>query len=123
MEKRKREYLTARFRQEKRLIATSIVSDTSIRGLSPAGRFLTKDAKTGKRKTSQALRDNASKVQAETETEINKQRVKMQKNDEAVDDFTIAETATEPPPPYYHAWGGGPYRPILRVRACARCAS
>jgi len=119
VEKRKRVYLTARFKREKRLIASSIVSE--IRGLEPAGRFLTKDAKTGKwkdigdekarDKTSQALRENAPKVRAEIETEINKQRAEMQKND-AMDDITIAETTAVPPSPYYHAWGGGPYRPI-----------
>lgn len=64
VEKRKRVYLTARFKREKRLIASSIV--TEIRGLDPPGRFLAKEGKTGKwkdigdekarDKTSQALR-------------------------------------------------------------------
>ena len=119
VEKRKRVYLTARFKREKRLIASSIVSE--IRGLEPSGRFLTKDAKSGKwkdigdekarDKTSQALRENAPKVRAEIETEINKQRAEMKQN-EAMEDATIAETTAIPPSPYYHAWAGGHYRPI-----------
>lgn len=119
VEKRKRVYLTARFKREKRLIASSIV--TEIRGLEPSGRFLSKDAKTGKwkdigdekarDKTSQALRENAPKVRAEIETEINKQRAEMQQN-EVMEDVTIAETTAIPPSPYYHAWAGGHYRPI-----------
>lgn len=119
VEKRKRVYLTARFKREKRLIASSIVSE--IRGLEPSGRFLSKDVKTGKwkdigdekarDKTSQALRENAPKVRAEIETEINKQRAEMKQN-EAMEDATIAETTPVPPSPYYHAWGAAPYRPI-----------
>ena len=38
VEKRKRVYLTARFKREKRLIASSIVSE--IRAMDPPGRFL-----------------------------------------------------------------------------------
>mmetsp|Transcript_30207 Transcript_30207/g.54661 ORF Transcript_30207/g.54661 Transcript_30207/m.54661 type:complete len:662 (-) Transcript_30207:107-2092(-) len=119
VEKRKRVYLTARFKREKRLIASSIVSE--IRGLEPSGRFLSKDAKSGKwkdigdekarDKTSQALRENAPKVRAEIETEINKQRAEM-KHNEVMEDATIAETTAIPPSPYYHAWAGGHYRPI-----------
>ena len=45
VEKRKRVYLTARFKREKRLIASSIVEE--IQALSPPGRFLTRNAKKG----------------------------------------------------------------------------
>ena len=43
VEKRKRVYLTARFKREKRLIASSIVEE--IQALSPPGRFLSRNAK------------------------------------------------------------------------------
>lgn len=67
VEKRKRVYLTARFKREKRLIASSIVSE--IRGMDPPGRFLArkgnKDSgvwyviseEKARDKTSQALRE------------------------------------------------------------------
>jgi hypothetical protein len=78
VEKRKRVYLTARFKREKRLIASSIVSE--IRSLKPPGRFLSRDPKSGqwkdigdekaRDKTSQALRENAPSLRAEIETEL-----------------------------------------------------
>ena len=77
VEKRKRVYLTARFKREKRLIASSIVSE--IRAIN--GRFLQRDPKSGlwkdigdekaRDKTSQALRENAPSIRAEIEDEIN----------------------------------------------------
>jgi len=79
VEKRKRVYLTARFKREKRLIASSIVSEIASRN----GRFLTKAAggkwreisdDKARDKTSQALRENAPSIRAEIETEINEQR-------------------------------------------------
>lgn len=111
VEKRKRIYLTARFKREKRLIASSIVSE--IRALNPSGRFLSRDAKTGKwkdigdekarDKTSQALRENAPSIRAEIETEINEQRAEMMMREEE------ARVATQshhhphaPPPPAHH---------------------
>ncbi len=45
VEQRKRVYLTARFKREKQLIASSMVAKIS--SLNPAGQFLTKDTKTG----------------------------------------------------------------------------
>lgn len=45
VEKRKRVYLTARFKREKRLIASSIVQE--IQSLDPPGRFLSRNAKKG----------------------------------------------------------------------------
>ena len=119
VEKRKRVYLTARFKREKRLIASSVVAE--IRDQQPPGRFLSKDPKTGKwkdigdekarDKTSQALRENAPRVRAEIETEINQQRAEMKQN-EVMEDASIAQTTAVPPSPYYHPWGGGHYRPI-----------
>jgi hypothetical protein len=82
VEKRKRVYLTARFKREKRLIANSIVSE--IRSLKPPGRFLSRDPKSGqwtdigdekaRDKTSQALRENAPSLRAEIETELKEHR-------------------------------------------------
>jgi hypothetical protein len=110
VEKRKRVYLTARFKREKRLIASSIV--TEIRDLNPPGRFLTRDSKSGhwqdigdekaRDKTSQALRENAPTIRAEIETEINEQRADMQRAEEE----EVARATAMQPPPYYNAgWG------------------
>lgn len=87
VEKRKRVYLTARFKREKRLIASSIVSE--IRNLN--GRFLQRDSKSGlwkdigdekaRDKTSQALRENAPSIRAEIEEEINEQRAELYKDE------------------------------------------
>ena len=116
VEKRKRVYLTARFKREKRLIASSIVSE--IRGLN--GRFLSRDPKTGlwqdigdekaRDKTSQALRENAPSIRAEIETEINEQRAEMYKDESA------AQYPPHAPPSYYSSWypsyyGYGPPQP------------
>lgn len=105
VEKRKRVYLTARFKREKRLIASSIVSE--IRELDPPGRFLAR--KGGKEngywydigdekardKTSQALRENAPSIRAEIETEINQQRREMKEKD----DKEQKEKGVKAPPP------------------------
>ncbi len=112
VERRKRVYLTARFKREKRLIASSIVSEIS--SLNPPGRFLTKDTKTGlwypigdekaRDKTSQALRENAPSIRAEIETEINQQRAEMQRAEE--EEHAAMVTAPPPPHPYYQqGWG------------------
>jgi len=111
VERRKRVYLTARFKREKRLIASSIVSE--IRGLSPPGRFLTKDPKTNqwrdigdekaRDKTSQALRENAPSIRAEIETEIKVQRAEMQQREE--EKAVASRTGPTAPPP------GGPHPP------------
>lgn len=108
VEKRKRVYLTARFKREKRLIASSIVSE--IRTLN--GRFLQRDAKTGlwmdigdekaRDKTSQALRENAPSIRAEIEDEINEQRAELYK-----DEPTHGPAAYPPPAggsSYYSSW-------------------
>jgi hypothetical protein len=110
VEKRKRVYLTARFKREKRLIASSIVDE--IRELNPPGRFLTRDSKSGhwqdigdekaRDKTSQALRENAPTIRAEIETEINEQRAEMQRAEEE----DVARATALQPHPYYNAgWG------------------
>lgn len=77
VESKKRVYLTARFKREKRLIATSIVDQ--IRKMNPPGRFLQKDAETqtwfdigeekAREKTSQALRENSKDVRIQMENE------------------------------------------------------
>jgi hypothetical protein len=89
VEKRKRVYLTARFKREKRLIASSIV--TEIRGMNPSGRFLTRKGnrdsghwydigdEKARDKTSQALRENAPSIRAEIETEINQLRAETRR--------------------------------------------
>ncbi len=116
VEKRKRVYLTARFKREKRLIASSIVSE--IRGLNPAGRFLTRDSKSGfwkdigdekaRDKASQALRENAPSIRAEIETEINVQRADMKREENLSQQQQ--PPPPHPPPPYYGAgWGGYSY--------------
>lgn len=112
VEKRKRVYLTARFKREKRLIASSIVSE--IRNMDPPGRFL---AKTGGKngywydigdekardKTSQALRENAPTIRAEIETEINQQREEMKRREDEEMDTTRTDHPHVPPhqPSYY----------------------
>jgi len=107
VEKRKRVYLTARFKREKRLIASSIVSE--IQALDPPGRFLAR--KGGKEngywydigdekardKTSQALRENAPSIRAEIETEINQQRREMKEKDEK--EQKVKGAKAPPPPP------------------------
>ncbi|KAL7471248.1 hypothetical protein ACHAXS_011555 [Conticribra weissflogii] len=82
VERKKRVYLTARFKREKRLIAESIVAE--VRNLDPPGRFLTKDARSdfwydigdekARDKTSQALRENATTVRKEMEEEFRETR-------------------------------------------------
>ena len=77
VDNKKRVYVTARFKREKRLIATSIVEQ--IRSMDPPGRFLQKDmnSKTwvdigvekSREKTSQALRENARDVRTQLENE------------------------------------------------------
>lgn len=80
VERRKRVYLAARFKREKRLVANSIVSE--IRALE--GRFLAKESKTGRwydigdekarDKTSQALRENAPNIRAEIKDGMDQRR-------------------------------------------------
>jgi hypothetical protein len=77
VDSKKRVYLTARFKREKRLIATSIVDQ--IRNMDPPGRFLQKDAdkqtwfdigeEKSREKTSQALRENSKDVRIQMENE------------------------------------------------------
>jgi len=84
---KKRVYLTARFKREKRIIADSILE--AIKSLGPPGRFLARDAKTGlwydvgndkaRDKTSQALRENAPSIRKEIEVENDALRAEMQK--------------------------------------------
>jgi hypothetical protein len=82
VERKKRVYLTARFKREKRLIAQSIVDE--IRKLDPPGRFLLKEAngdywldvgdEKARDKTSQALRENSMSVRRQMEEEFNETR-------------------------------------------------
>jgi hypothetical protein len=119
VDKRKRVYLTARFKREKRLIASSIVSE--IRTLDPPGRFLQQEKTSGlwkdigdekaRDKTSQALRENAPKIRADIEEEINEQRAEMFKEeDRKAVEQQPPPTQASPPPYYPPAWGGySPY--------------
>ncbi len=85
VESRKRCYIDARFKREKRLIAESIIKD--IKRLDPPGRFLTRDNKDGpwyeiseekaRDKTSQALRENAPKIRKEIQDQ--KERAEAEK--------------------------------------------
>jgi hypothetical protein len=124
VEKRKRVYLTARFKREKRLIASSIVNE--IRGMNPSGRFLARkgDKDSGywydigdekaRDKTSQALRENAPSIRAEIETEINIQRAEMRRQEESTSHQRAAAAAAKPQPtvPYPpHAVHGAPVPP------------
>lgn len=78
VEKRKRCYIDARFKREKRLITESIIKD--IKRQMPPGRFLTRPQKDGpwieisedkaRDKTSQALRENAPKIRKQIQSEI-----------------------------------------------------
>jgi len=75
---RKRFYITARSKREKRLIAEALIKD--IGRMSPPGRFLLKDSESGswyeipedkaRDKTSQALREGAPKIREKIQTEI-----------------------------------------------------
>ena len=86
VDSKKRVYVTARFKREKRLIATSIVEQ--IRSMDPPGRFLQKDmnSKTwvdigvekSREKTSQALRENARDVRTQLENEYYEARRREQ---------------------------------------------
>ena len=119
VEKRKRVYLTARFKREKRLIASSIVNE--IRAMDPPGRFLARKGsmkddsgywydigdEKARDKTSQALRENAPSIRAEIETEINQQRAEMRRQDTTVDPSSSAKAGSKdasypPPPPLGH---------------------
>lgn len=113
VEKRKRVYLTARFKREKRLIASSIC--TEIRQMDPPGRFLAKKGgkdghwydigdEKARDKTSQALRENAPTIRAEIETEINKQRKEMKVQEDQEDEGAPNPTYPPPPPPPPHAY-------------------
>ncbi|CAJ1970198.1 unnamed protein product [Cylindrotheca closterium] len=107
VEKRKRVYLTARFKREKRLIASSIVSE--IRALDPQGRFLARKGgkdngfwydigdEKARDKTSQALRENAPSIRAEIETEINEQRREMKEKDEKEQKEKGVKAPPQPP--------------------------
>lgn len=111
VEKRKRVYLTARFKREKRLIASSIVAE--IRAMDPPGRFLARKGNkdTGfwydigdekaRDKTSQALRENAPTIRAVIETEINEQRAEMKRKE--------VEHFPPNPAPSYDATPAHPY--------------
>eukprot|EP00539_Tryblionella_compressa_P021146 CAMPEP_0178890842 /NCGR_PEP_ID=MMETSP0747-20121128/18573_1 /TAXON_ID=913974 /ORGANISM="Nitzschia punctata, Strain CCMP561" /LENGTH=917 /DNA_ID=CAMNT_0020560551 /DNA_START=126 /DNA_END=2880 /DNA_ORIENTATION=+ len=128
VEKRKRVYLTARFKREKRLIASSIVSE--IRGMNPPGRFLarkgTKDTgfwydigdEKARDKTSQALRENAPSIRAEIETEITKQREEMRRQEEGAPSNHPSQKAPPPfPPPPPHPPGAAAVNTNTRIYA------
>lgn len=106
VDSRKRLYLTARFKREKRLIASNIVGE--IHSLNPPGRFLAKvpvpEAKKGERganalvwyevdldkardKTSQALREGAPVIRMEMEGEIGCYGVAGQTTNNFDDDY------------------------------------
>jgi hypothetical protein len=114
VEKRKRVYLTARFKREKRLIASSIVAE--IRALNPPGRFLARDGKKAnlwkeiteekaRDKTSQSLREGAPGIRAEIEIEINEHHAEQQRVE--VDDEASGRPAHQAPYPAYSSQGWG----------------
>ncbi len=123
VEKRKRVYLTARFKREKRLIASSIVNE--IRAMDPPGRFLARKGsmkdnsgywydigdEKARDKTSQALRENAPSIRAEIETEISQQRAEMRRQETTVEQPSTSSkpAPSYPPPPigHHHANGHG----------------
>ena len=124
VEKRKRVYLTARFKREKRLIASSIVSE--IRELNPPGRFLQQDKASGlwkdigdekaRDKTSQALRENAPKIRADLETKMSVQRAEIHRDEEMMNQQQLPNPAAHPPhqgyyPPPPNGWGAYPPPP------------
>lgn len=88
---KKKTYLTARFKREKRIIAESIVN--GIGKLDPPGRFLSRNPATGlwhdigfekaRDKTSQALRENAPSIRKEIEKENKAKREEMEREEEA----------------------------------------
>jgi hypothetical protein len=129
VEKRKRVYLAARFKREKRLIASSICSE--IRRMDPPGRFLSKKGgkddrwydigdEKAREKIAQALRENAPTLRAEIEMEINQQQRKEEMKRKEVEDEGALEPPYPPPPPppphayyqqywdYYHSYYGYP---------------
>ena len=85
VDQKKRLYLTARFKREKRLISSKIVDE--IRNLDPPGRFLLKDANSNlwrdigdekaRDKTSQSLRENALAVRRQLEDDFEKSQLKQ----------------------------------------------
>lgn len=101
---RNREYFEARFKREKRRIASSIVSE--IHALNPPGRFLTKDLRSGhwvnigkekaREKTAQALRENLPAIRAKEKAEV--------ENSAAAPDPNPPPML--PPPPYFNQQSG-----------------
>ena len=88
---RKRAYLAARYKREKRLLSESIVEE--IRNQSPPGRFLNRRTSDGadwydigdvkaREKTSQALRENLPKLRKEIEAEKEAAAAKKKKEEE-----------------------------------------
>lgn len=139
VEKRKRLYLKARFKREKRLIVSSIC--TEIRQMDPPGRFLAqrggrKDGhwydigdEKARDKISQALRENAPTIRAEIETEINQLRKEMKRKEEKKDEGSSPKQSPSsysspptPPPPHafyqqywdyhYSYYGYPPHAPL-----------
>ncbi|KAL3811720.1 hypothetical protein ACHAXA_009494 [Cyclostephanos tholiformis] len=94
VERKKRIYLTARFKREKRLIASSIVEE--VHSMNPPGRFLMKDPVRNDvwqeigddkalQKTYSTLRENAVNVWKQMEEEI-KEKSRLQQQQEAEDE-------------------------------------
>jgi hypothetical protein len=96
-EKRKRVYLTARFKREKRLIAVVTIRDLNPPGRSPAtlGRPLARHClrKHAIRQTRRYVK--CPTIRAEIETEINEQRADMQRAEE---EEVARATALQPHP-------------------------
>mmetsp|Transcript_20868 Transcript_20868/g.29449 ORF Transcript_20868/g.29449 Transcript_20868/m.29449 type:complete len:771 (+) Transcript_20868:242-2554(+) len=129
VEKYRRIYLNARFKQEKRLIASSIVDE--IKALDPPGRFLAKDPATetwfavgeekARDKTSQALRENAPSLRAggsgkkETSTKDATISKDSNKNNSCEIPQPVIPTSTQsayyPPPQQYPQWTPPPNTP------------
>jgi len=116
VESKKRVYLTARFKAEKRIIADSVL--TRIGELQPPGRFLARDSSTNlwhdvgyekaRDKTSQALRENAPSIRKEIEVENNAVRVELQQIEE-LEARRTTEQYISPHPGQQHSHPGYPY--------------
>ena len=117
VDSKKRVYLTARFKREKRLVAEAVVRQ--IREQHPPGRFLARNGKDGewhdigdikaRDKASQALRENAPSIrkEIESENETNKKlRMKEEERENQAQEWRKAHSGG-----WHEGWGYSPYGP------------
>lgn len=107
VEEKRRVYVSAHFKREKRFIAETIV--VAIKNLDPPGRFLSRDSKTGvwfpinddraREKASQALRENSKTIKAElqqSDDSIRKQgELLPEKRTDSSPDYTGSPTSQQ----------------------------